>query len=74
MGYLNLIGGVLNQQALFSSVHCNLSDNQKKIWFFAVILGYLEGAVGFSPPPPSSNINKPTLIRVKRGGHNQHPS
>ena len=47
-------------------IHYELSENQIKFfWFFTVFWGDLEGAGWFSPPPLSSNIQKPRPIRVK---------
>ena len=47
-------------------IHYELSENQKKFfWFFTVFWGDLEGAGWFSPPPLSSNIQEPRSIRVK---------
>ena len=46
-------------------IHYELSENQKKnFWFFTVFWGDLEGAGWISPPPLSSNIQKPRSIRV----------
>ena len=46
-------------------IHYELSEKQKKFWFFTVFCGDLEGAGWFGPPPLSSNIQEPRSIRVK---------
>ena len=66
-GYFSMKKGVWRSQiSWLFLIHYELSEKQKKIfWFFTVFWGDLEGAGWFSPPPLSSNIQEPHPIRVK---------
>ena len=65
-GYFSMKKGVWRSQiSWLFLIHYELSENQKIFfWFFTVFWGDLEGAGWFSPPPLSSNIQKPRSIRV----------
>ena len=65
-GYFSMKKGVWRSKiSWLFLIHYELSENQKKFfWFFTVFWGDLEGAGWFSPPPLSSNIQEPRSIRV----------
>ena len=54
-------------------IHYKLSENQKRIWFFTVILGYIEGVGTITPRPTQATSRSPLLGIIYSSLVNGHP-
>ena len=62
-GYFSMKKGVWKSKiSWLFPIHLKLSGNQKKIWFFTVFWGDLEGAGWFSPPCSQATTRSPALL------------